>query len=181
MPSAWRSSATREPARRVVAADVDDRALEDRVYREAIEHGLDLAIVERAAIAREEILDRCTIFEVAFARLLNSPGSSSTIPFQNSHPPRNAKKIREIELRDLAAVTRIDAHASRAGCNGGTPTAWVDLDRALTTPRVSTSCPIGPTITVGHILSSRTPSTHIAAAHTVSIYSDCRLSPARAS
>ena len=33
-------------------------ALEDRVYREAIDHGLDLAIVERAAIAREEIVDR---------------------------------------------------------------------------------------------------------------------------
>src|SRR4051794_25849908 len=55
----------------VVAADVDDRALEDRVYREAIDHGLDLAIVERAAIAREEIVDRCTIFEVAFAHSLS--------------------------------------------------------------------------------------------------------------
>ena len=47
-----------------MAADVDARALEDSVYREAIDHGLDLAIVERAAIAREEIVDRCTIFEV---------------------------------------------------------------------------------------------------------------------
>src|ERR1700730_8713081 len=53
----------------VAAANVDDRALEDCVYREAIDHGLDLAIVERAAIAREEIVDRCTIFEVAFAHL----------------------------------------------------------------------------------------------------------------
>src|SRR6516164_1523378 len=51
----------------VTAADVDDRALEDRVYREAIDHGLDLAIVERATIAREEIVDLCTIFEIAFA------------------------------------------------------------------------------------------------------------------
>src|ERR1700750_2178929 len=55
-----------------MAADVDDRALEDRVYREAIDHGLDLAIVEGAAIAREEIVDRCTIFEVAFAHSLSS-------------------------------------------------------------------------------------------------------------
>jgi hypothetical protein len=45
----------------VVAADVDDRALEDRVYRETIDHGLDLGIVEGAAIAREEIVDRCTM------------------------------------------------------------------------------------------------------------------------
>jgi hypothetical protein len=41
--------------------------LEDRVYREAIDHDLDLAIVQRAAIAREEIVDRRTIFEVACA------------------------------------------------------------------------------------------------------------------
>jgi hypothetical protein len=54
-----------------VAADVDDRALEDRAYREAIDYGLDLAIVECAAIAREEIVDRCTIFEVAFAYSLS--------------------------------------------------------------------------------------------------------------
>src|SRR5215467_15292749 len=64
----------------VAAADVDHRALEDRVYRETIDHGLDLAIVERAAIAREEIVDRRTIFEVAFAhpRLLGQacPGQA---------------------------------------------------------------------------------------------------------
>src|SRR5689334_10372126 len=63
---ALRRGAAGEGTDFVVAADVDDRALEDRVYREAIDHGLDLAIVERAAIAREEIVDRCTIFEVAF-------------------------------------------------------------------------------------------------------------------
>src|SRR5689334_4736409 len=66
-----RGALRREPAGEgadfVSAADVDDRALEDRVYREAIDHCLDLAVVERAAIAREEIVDRCTIFEVAFA------------------------------------------------------------------------------------------------------------------
>src|SRR6516162_3568420 len=66
-----RGALRREPAGEgtdfVAAADVDHRALEDRVYREAIDHGLDLAIVERAAIAREEIVDRATIFEIAFA------------------------------------------------------------------------------------------------------------------
>src|SRR6516165_9535924 len=62
-----RSEAAGEGEDFVAAADVDDRALEDRVYRETIDHDLDLAIVERAAIAREEIVDRCTIFEVAFA------------------------------------------------------------------------------------------------------------------
>src|SRR4029077_794972 len=55
----------------VAAADVDDRALEDRVYREAIDHGLELAIVERAAIARKEIVDRCAIFEVSSAHPLS--------------------------------------------------------------------------------------------------------------
>src|SRR5262252_5163770 len=67
---ALRREAFGEGADFVAAADVDDRALEDRVDREAIDHGLDLAIVERAAIAREEIVDRCTIFEVAFAHSL---------------------------------------------------------------------------------------------------------------
>src|SRR5262249_49167805 len=38
-----------------------------RVYREAIDHDLDFAIVERAAIARKEVVDRCTIFEFASA------------------------------------------------------------------------------------------------------------------
>src|SRR4051794_33141474 len=51
----------------VAAADVNHGALEDRVYRKAVDHSLDLAIVERAAIARKEIVDRCTIFEVASA------------------------------------------------------------------------------------------------------------------
>src|SRR6516164_5719170 len=64
---ALRRKSAGEGADFVAAADVGDRALEDRVYREAIDHSLDLAIVERAAIAREEIMDRCTIFEVAFA------------------------------------------------------------------------------------------------------------------
>jgi hypothetical protein len=41
------------------------------VYHEAINHGLDLAIVERAAIVDEEIVKRCTIFEVAFAHSLS--------------------------------------------------------------------------------------------------------------
>src|SRR4029077_20554671 len=68
---ALRREAAGEGADFVPAADVDDRALEDRVYREAIDHGLNLAIVERAAIAREEIVDRCTIFEVAFAHCLS--------------------------------------------------------------------------------------------------------------
>src|ERR1700757_4384835 len=68
---ALRREAAGEGADFVAAADVDDRALEDRVSREAIDHGLDLAIVERAAIAGEKIVDRCTIFEVAFAHCLS--------------------------------------------------------------------------------------------------------------
>src|ERR1700730_12330824 len=76
---ALRRAAASEGADFVAAADVDDRALEDRVYREAIDHGLDLAIVERTAIAREEIVDRCTIFEVAFAHSL-SPWSGLSGP-----------------------------------------------------------------------------------------------------
>src|SRR6516162_9406778 len=64
---ALRRKSAGEGADFVVAANVDDGALEDRVYREAIDHSLDLAIVEAAAIAREEIVDRCTIFEIAFA------------------------------------------------------------------------------------------------------------------
>src|SRR5499427_1652587 len=66
---ALRRKASGEGADFVAAADVDDRALKGRVYREAIDHGFDLAIIERTAIAREEIVDRCTIFEVAFAHL----------------------------------------------------------------------------------------------------------------
>src|SRR5271165_1243273 len=69
---ALRREAAGEGADFVAAADVNDRALEDRVYREAIDHGLDLAIVERAAIAREDIVNRCTIFKVAFAHSLFS-------------------------------------------------------------------------------------------------------------
>src|SRR5215472_2518221 len=77
---ALRREATGEGANFVAAADVDDRALEDRVYREAIDHGLDLAIVERAAIASKEIVDRCRIFEVAIAhpRLLVSLSGPSS-------------------------------------------------------------------------------------------------------
>src|SRR6201984_2239903 len=68
---ALRREAAGEGTDFVVAADVDDRALEGCVYREAIDHGLDLAIVERAAIAREEIVDRCAILEVAFSHSLS--------------------------------------------------------------------------------------------------------------
>src|SRR5271165_1130654 len=69
---ALRREAAGEGADFVAAADVDDPALEDRVNREAVDHGLDLAIVERAAIPREKIVDRCAIFEVAFAHPLSS-------------------------------------------------------------------------------------------------------------
>jgi hypothetical protein len=58
---ALRREAAGEGADFVSAADVDDRALEDRVYREAIDHCLDLAVVERAAIAREETLCRAPV------------------------------------------------------------------------------------------------------------------------
>src|SRR5215208_6437249 len=64
----------------VAAADVDDRALEDRVCRKAVDHSLDLAIVERAAIARKEIVDRRTIFEVAFAHPVSLSGLSGLKP-----------------------------------------------------------------------------------------------------
>ena len=63
---ALRREAAGEGADFGVAADVDDRALEDRICRKAVDYSLDLAIVERAAIARKEIVDRCTIFEVDF-------------------------------------------------------------------------------------------------------------------
>jgi hypothetical protein len=65
--------AARSAAKRPAKARISSRplmsmtGLEDRVYREAIDHDLDLAIVQRAAIAREEIVDRRTIFEVACA------------------------------------------------------------------------------------------------------------------
>src|SRR5712671_877915 len=74
----------------VVAADVDERALEDRVYRKAIDHGLDLAIVERAAIAREEIVNRCTIFEVAFAHSLS--------PWSGLSGPSRWPSVRDVTL-----------------------------------------------------------------------------------
>src|SRR5215469_15773613 len=80
---ALRREASGEGADFVAAADVDDRALEDRVYRETIDHGLDLAIVERTAIARKEIVDRCTIFEVAFAHPL-SPWSALSGPIRGA-------------------------------------------------------------------------------------------------
>src|SRR6266481_3546472 len=69
-----------------------------RVYREAIDHGLDLAIVEGAAIAREEIVDRCTIFEVAFAHSL-SPWSGL---FGQSRWPRKIGKARQSRTALLA-------------------------------------------------------------------------------
>src|SRR5690349_3026132 len=95
---ALRREAAGEGADFVVAAEVDDRALEDRVYREAIDHGLDLAIVERAAIAREEIVDRRAIFEVAFAhyRLLGQ-----ACPDQASRPGDGS------ESRDRSEVATI--------------------------------------------------------------------------
>src|SRR5689334_7521507 len=80
---ALRREAAGEGTDFVAAADVDDRALEDRVCREAIDHGLDLAIVKRAAIAREEIVDRCTIFKVAFA---HSPSPWSGLPAPSHQP-----------------------------------------------------------------------------------------------
>jgi hypothetical protein len=33
----------------VAAADVDDRAFEDRIHREAVDHGLDLPIIDFCA------------------------------------------------------------------------------------------------------------------------------------
>src|ERR1700751_207435 len=68
---ALRHEAVGKRADLVVPAHVDDRALEDRVDREAIDHGLDLAAVERATIAREEIVDRGAILQVAFAHSLS--------------------------------------------------------------------------------------------------------------
>jgi hypothetical protein len=70
--SALPCEAAGEGADFVVAADVNDRALEDRVSRKAVDHSLDLAIVEHAAIARKEIVDRRTVFEVALAHPVSS-------------------------------------------------------------------------------------------------------------
>src|SRR3954452_10026086 len=66
----------------IVAANVDDRALENCVCRKAVDHSLDLAIVERAAIARKEVVDRCTTFEVAFAH----PSPWSGLPGPSRRP-----------------------------------------------------------------------------------------------
>src|SRR6202030_4023777 len=92
----------------VAAADVDDRALEDRVYREAIDHGLDLAVVERAAIAREEIVDRRTIFEVAFAHSLS--------PWSGLSGPTRWPSVRDVMLSHSRVVywTHDEAAGSRA-------------------------------------------------------------------
>src|SRR4051794_30137519 len=73
---ALRRKAAGEGANFVVAADIDDRALEDRIYRKAVDYRIDLAIVERAAIARKEIVDRCTICEIAFAHPVSLSGLS---------------------------------------------------------------------------------------------------------
>src|SRR5689334_11554923 len=114
---ALRRGAAGEGTDFVVAADVDNRALEDRVYREAIDHGLDLAIVERAAIAREEIVDRCTIFEVAFTHSPSPwPGLVRTKPsaecrnvtlFHSRVEPRAVTHLHTLQKR-LATIARCD-------------------------------------------------------------------------
>src|SRR5690242_3914216 len=93
---ALRREAAGEGADFVAAADVDDRALEDRVYREAIDHDLNLAIVERPAIAREEIVDRCTIFEVAFAH--------SLYPWSGLSGPSRGPSVRDVMLSHSRVV-----------------------------------------------------------------------------
>src|SRR5215831_6350448 len=116
---ALRREAVGEGADLVVPADVDDRALEDRVDREAIDHRLDLAVVERAAIAREEIVDRGTIFEVAFAHSLSpSPGFSGPSPrLCRLHIPRGLWRCRRRSLRQASAAlvlcTRSNAATGR--------------------------------------------------------------------
>src|SRR5580693_736113 len=102
---ALRREAAGEGTDFVVAADVDDRALEDRVYREAIDHGLDLAIVERTAIAREEIVDRCTIFEVAFAHSLSLWSGLSGLSRWPS--------VRDVTLSHRSVEPRAVAHRVR--------------------------------------------------------------------
>jgi hypothetical protein len=106
---ALRREAAGEGADFVVAADVDDRALEDRVYRKAIDHGLDLAIVERAAIAREEIVDRCTIFEVAFAHSLS--------PWSGLFGPSRWPSVRDYALSQPRRV--LDSRRGRRSAGGG--------------------------------------------------------------
>src|SRR4051794_23971246 len=92
---ALRREAAGEGADFVVAADVDGRALEDRVYRKTVDHSLDFAIVERAAIARKEIVDRRTVFEVALAhpvslvRLVRAkPSAECAVRSWGRHPDR---------------------------------------------------------------------------------------------
>src|ERR1700719_3237192 len=84
---------------------MNDRALKDRVYREAIDHGLDLAIVERAAIAREEIVDRCTLFEVAFAHSLS--------PWSGLSGPSRWPSVRDVTLSHRSVEPRAVAHRMR--------------------------------------------------------------------
>src|SRR5438874_11099695 len=98
---ALRREAAGEGTDFVVAADVDDRALEDCVYRKAIDHCLDLAIVERAAIAREEIVDRCTMFEFAFAHFPISMIKALATVTQAAEDV--LERLPEIEARTLAA------------------------------------------------------------------------------
>src|ERR1700747_2018664 len=81
----------------VVAADVDDRALEDRVYREAIDHGLDLAIVEGTAVAGGELLGLCTIFEVAFTHSLS--------PWSGLFRPSRWPSVRDVMLSHAASCS----------------------------------------------------------------------------
>src|SRR4051794_6254887 len=92
---ALRREAVSEGADFVVAADVDDRALEDRVRRKAVDHSFDFTIVERAAIARKEIVDRRAIFEIAFAHpvslfrlVLAKLSAACAVPLWNGHPDR---------------------------------------------------------------------------------------------
>src|ERR1044071_8126639 len=103
---ALRCEASGEGANFVVAADVDDRALEDRVHRKAVDHCLDLATVERAAIARKKIVDRCTICEVALAhpRLLVKPvramfSAECAVPSSDRHPDRLQPCMRTARAR----------------------------------------------------------------------------------
>jgi 2-iminobutanoate/2-iminopropanoate deaminase len=121
----------------VAAADVDDRALEDRVYREAIDHGLDLAIVERAAIPREKIVDRCTIFEVTFAHSVSPwsslsgssrwPGVASTLNQAAIPPDRFMRQCRrrgakpDEESRMVLKIERFQPEGMNIRMSGGKP------------------------------------------------------------
>src|SRR6516225_4816337 len=111
---ALRRKSAGESAEFVAAADVDDWALEDRVYREAIDHNLDLAIVERAAIAREEIVDRYTIFEVAFA---HSPS-----PWPSLSRPSRRPSVEMLRSFTAASNPRAVAHERRDRTAGFTTT-----------------------------------------------------------